>query len=118
MFPNKFFDKRKTWVSQVMEIATLHNLSMDPLTELDIASPTDLDIASPTDLDIASPTDLDIASPTDLDIASLTELDIASLTDLDTDIAWVASMEYLILPPLFSFFFLTYEGFPKRRAIH
>ena len=94
MFPNKFFDKRKTWVSQVMEIATLHNLSMDPLTELDIASPTDLDIAS------------------------LTELDIASLTDLDTDIAWVASMEYLILPPLFSFFFLTYEGFPKRRAIH
>ena len=86
MFPNKFFDKRKTWVSQVMEIATLHNLSMDPLTELDIASPTDLDIAS--------------------------------LTDLDTDIAWVASMEYLILPPLFSFFFLTYEGFPKRRAIH
>ena len=73
MFPNKFFDKRKTWVSQVMEIATLHNLSMDPLTELDIAS--------------------------------LTELDIASLTDLDTDIAWVASMEYLILPPLFSFFF-------------
>ena len=102
MFPNKFFDKRKTWVSQVMEIATLHNLSMDPLTELDIASPTDLDIASPTDLDIAS----------------LTELDIASLTDLDTDIAWVASMEYLILPPLFSFFFLTYEGFPKRRAIH
>ena len=73
MFPNKFFDKRKTWVSQVMEIATLHNLSMDPLTELDIAS--------------------------------LTELDIASLTDLDTDIAWVASMEYLILPPLFSYFF-------------
>ena len=81
MFPNKFFDKRKTWVSQVMEIATLHNLSMDPLTELDIASLTELDIAS------------------------LTELDIASLTDLDTDIAWVASMEYLILPPLFSFFF-------------
>ena len=65
MFPNKFFDKRKTWVSQVMEIATLHNLSMDPLTELDIAS----------------------------------------LTELDTDIAWVASMEYLILPPLFSYFF-------------
>ena len=81
MFPNKFFDKRKTWVSQVMEIATLHNLSMDPLTELDIASLTELDIAS------------------------LTELDIASLTDLYTDIAWVASMEYLILPPLFSFFF-------------
>ena len=49
MFPNKFFDKRKTWVSQVMEIATLHNLSMDPLTELDIASLTELDIASLTE---------------------------------------------------------------------